>query len=89
QRQTLFGDADVGAGKVAAAALAAHRINPHVVIDQRPERLTPDNAARLLGGADVVIDGTDSFTTRLAVADAAHALRTPLVSSAVGQFEGQ
>lgn len=89
QRQTLFGDADVGAGKVAAAALAAHRINPHVVIDQRPERLTPDNAARLLGGADVVIDGTDSFTTRLAVADAAHALRIPLVSSAVGQFEGQ
>jgi molybdopterin/thiamine biosynthesis adenylyltransferase len=89
QRQTLFGDADVGAGKVAAAALAAHRINPHVVIDQRPERLTPDNAARLLGGADVVIDGTDSFTTRLAVADAAHALRIRLVSSAVGQFEGQ
>jgi adenylyltransferase/sulfurtransferase len=89
QRQTLFGDADVGAGKVVAAALAAHRINPHVVIDQRPERLTPDNAARLLGGADVVIDGTDSFTTRLAVADAAHALRIPLVSSAVGQFEGQ
>ncbi|RUN76472.1 molybdopterin-synthase adenylyltransferase MoeB [Sphingomonas sp. TF3] len=89
QRQTLFGDADVGAGKVAAAALAAHRINPHVVIDQRPERLTPDNAARLLAGADVVIDGTDSFATRLAVADAAHALRIPLVSSAVGQFEGQ
>ncbi|MDX5985695.1 HesA/MoeB/ThiF family protein [Sphingomonas echinoides] len=89
QRQTVFGDADVGAGKVAAAAHAAHRINPHVVLDQRPERLTPDTAAHLLGGADVVIDGTDSFATRLAVADAAHGLRIPLVSSAVGQFEGQ
>jgi adenylyltransferase/sulfurtransferase len=89
QRQTLFGDADLGAPKVAAASAAAHRITPHVATDPRAERLDAGNAATLLAGVDVVLDGTDSFATRLAVADAAHGLRIPLVSSAVGQFEGQ
>ena len=89
QRQTLFGDADVGASKVAAAETAARRITPHVSIETLAVRLDAANAATLLAGVDVVLDGTDSFSTRLAVADAAHALRIPLVSSAVGQFEGQ
>ena len=89
QRQTLFGDADVGASKVAAAETAARRITPHVTIETLAVRLDAANAATLLAGVDVVLDGTDSFSTRLAVADAAHALRIPLVSSAVGQFEGQ
>ena len=89
QRQTLFGDADVGTAKVAAARAAAERITPHVVIEPLQQHLDPTNAATLLAGVDVVLDGTDSFATRLAVADAAHALRIPLVSSAVGQFEGQ
>ncbi|WP_010217995.1 HesA/MoeB/ThiF family protein [Sphingomonas sp. PAMC 26621] len=89
QRQTLFGDADVGTAKVAAARAAAERITPHVTIEPLQQRLDPTNAATLLAGVDVVLDGTDSFATRLAVADAAHALRIPLVSSAVGQFEGQ
>ena len=88
-RQTLFGDIDIGAPKVAAAALSATRNNPHVKLDLRPERLTRDNATDLIDGADVVLDGTDSFATRLAVADAAHRRRIPLVSAAVGQFEGQ
>ena len=89
QRQTLFGDAVVGASKVAAAETAARRITPHVAIETLAVRLDTANAATLLAGVDVVLDGTDSFSTRLAVADAAHALRIPLVSSAVGQFEGQ
>ena len=89
QRQTLFADVDVGARKVAPAGLAAARINPHVAVELRAKRLTTENAADLIAGADVVLDGTDSFATRLAVADAAQRLRIPLVSSAVGQFEGQ
>ena len=89
QRQTLFADVDVGAPKVAAAGLAAARINPHVAVELRAKRLTTENAADLIAGADVVLDGTDSFATRLAVADAAQRQRIPLVSSAVGQFEGQ
>lgn len=89
QRQTVFGDGDIGALKVAAAARAATRINPHVTLDLHPARLTPDNATDLLAGVDVVLDGSDSFATRLAVADATQVLRIPLVSAAVSQFEGQ
>ncbi|WEK42273.1 MAG: HesA/MoeB/ThiF family protein [Candidatus Sphingomonas colombiensis] len=89
QRQTIFRTADVGMPKVTAAARAAAEINPHVVIEQRPMRLDDRNAAKLLADAAVVIDGSDSFATRLTVADAALAARIPLVSAAVGQFDGQ
>jgi molybdopterin-synthase adenylyltransferase len=89
QRQVLFGDADLGAAKVAAAAAALARINPLVRVDEHRVRITAATAPALLAGADAVIDGTDNFATRLAVADAALAARVPLVSSAVNQFEGQ
>ncbi len=89
QRQTIFTTADTGTAKVDAAAAAAHRINPHVAVDTHRTRIDPGNVARLLAGADVVLDGCDNFATRFAVADAAHAGRVPLVSAAVGQFEGQ
>ena len=89
QRQTLFGSDDIGAAKVDAAATAVARLNPGVAIEARRARIDADNARDLIDVADVVLDGTDNFATRLAVADAALALRIPLVSAAVGQFEGQ
>lgn len=89
QRQTLFGTADVGRPKAEAAAAAVAALNPDVLVEPVTERLTQTNAAALIGKADVVLDGCDNFATRLAVADAAHRLRIPLVSAAVGQFEGQ
>lgn len=89
QRQTLFATRDVGARKVVVAANAVQRMNPDVRLVPIDSRITADNAARLLDGVDVVIDGSDNFATRLAVADAALKARVPLVSAAVGQFEGQ
>ncbi|MCJ8157442.1 HesA/MoeB/ThiF family protein [Sphingomonas sp. LaA6.9] len=89
QRQTLFGTADIGRPKIEAAADAVARLTPDVALTLRQERVTADNAAVLLEGADVVLDGCDNFSTRLAVADATLKLRIPLVSAAVGQFEGQ
>ena len=89
QRQTLFATADVGVPKAAQAAVAAARLNPHVTVEPRIARLDANNAATLLAGAEVVVDGCDNFATRLAVADAALAARVPLVSAAVGRFEGQ
>lgn len=89
QRQTLFTTRDVGAHKVAMVANAVARLNSDVKVRPIDRRLDAANAAAMLAGADVVVDGSDSFATRLAVADAAHALRIPLVSAAVGQFEGQ
>lgn len=89
QRQTLFGGEDIGAAKVDAAARAVARLNPGVAIEARRERIHAGNAAALIDGAGVVLDGTDNFAARLAVADAALAANIPLVSAAVGQFEGQ
>jgi len=89
QRQTLFGGGDIGIPKVEAVATAVARLNPGVTVEGRQARIDTGNAGALVAGADVILDGTDNFATRLAVADAALALRIPLVSAAVGQFEGQ
>lgn len=89
QRQILFAAADLGRGKAEAAADFAARRNPHVTVEPVAARIDEANARTLLAGVDAVLDGCDNFTTRLAVADAALALRVPLVSAAVGQFEGQ
>ncbi|WP_343527735.1 molybdopterin-synthase adenylyltransferase MoeB [Sphingomonas sp.] len=89
QRQTIFRTDDQGAPKVEAAAAFVARLNPHVALTIHRTRVTTDTIGPLLEGADVVLDGCDNFATRLAVADAALARRIPLVSAAVGQFEGQ
>lgn len=89
QRQVLFTTADIGAGKAASAAARATAINPNVHVTVEALRLSAEDAPPLIAGHDVVLDGTDNFATRLAVADAALAARVPLVSSAVAEFEGQ
>ena len=89
QRQVLFEAADVAAPKVEAGAAALIALNPNVIVDPRAARLTDANAGALLAGADVVLDGTDDFATRFAVNAACHALGVPLVSGAVGRWDGQ
>ncbi len=89
QRQPLFTEADVGRPKVEVAREALARQNPGVAITTWPRRLGQDNADAALSACDVVLDGTDSFASRLVIADAALALRRPLISAAVGPFEGQ
>ncbi|MEC3948444.1 HesA/MoeB/ThiF family protein [Sphingobium sp. HWE2-09] len=89
QRQILFSTADVGAPKAEAAMAAVARINPDVKLIPINARIDADNAAIMLRDADAILDGCDNFATRLAVADCAQRLRIPLVSAAVGPFEGQ
>jgi molybdopterin/thiamine biosynthesis adenylyltransferase len=89
QRQVLFGTADVDWPKTEAGAARLSALNPHVKLRERRERLDAANAAELLAGADLVIDGSDSFATRFAVNGACHALGTPLVSGAVGRWSAQ
>lgn len=88
-RQTIYASGDAGTPKVEAAGAAVARLNPHVAVERRAARIDAGNAAALLAGADAVIDGSDNFDTRLAVADAALAMRVPLISAAVAQLEGQ
>ncbi len=89
QRQTLFGTADVGRPKAEVAAEAVARLNPDVRFTAAAVRLDADNAEGLLAGADLVLDGSDNFATRLTVSDTATRLRIPLVSAAIGQFQAQ
>ncbi len=89
QRQVLFTTEDVGQSKAELAAKRVRAINPNVAVTAVVDRITADNAADLLRNMDVVLDGSDNFKTRLAVADAANAAHVPLVSAAIGQFHGQ
>lgn len=88
-RQPLFTDADIGARKADVAADAARRINPHVDAAAIFARVDDGNARALLAGASLILDGCDNFDTRLAVNRAAVALQVPLLSAAIGAFEGQ
>ncbi|MFZ4687688.1 MAG: HesA/MoeB/ThiF family protein [Polymorphobacter sp.] len=89
QRQVLFSTADIGQLKVVAAARHLGALNPHVAITPVAARLDAGNARALLAGHSVIADGCDSFATRLAVSDAAQSLAIPLLSGAVGPFDGQ
>jgi molybdopterin/thiamine biosynthesis adenylyltransferase len=89
QRQVLFGTADVGRLKVEVTGEAVARLNPDVRYSGFDARLTPADAPTLLAEADLVLDGSDNFATRLAVSDQCTSARIPLVSAAIGQFQAQ
>lgn len=89
QRQTIFATHDSGEPKAQAAARRARAINPHCDVHAHVVRIDAHNVTALLQDADVILDGCDNFATRLRVADTALTLRRPLVSAAIGQFEGQ
>jgi adenylyltransferase/sulfurtransferase len=88
QRQVLHGTADIGRPKVESARDAAARLNPHVKVTLFPARLTAQNARALVTPFDVIADGSDNFATRYAVSDACYYERRPLVTAAVGAFDG-
>ncbi|MEM6848986.1 MAG: molybdopterin-synthase adenylyltransferase MoeB [Pseudomonadota bacterium] len=89
QRQILHGTPDVGLPKTDSAEAAVGRLNPHVRIVKEAMRLSADNAARLVAGANVVVDGVDNAATRAVLARACIDARVPLVSGAVAGFSGQ
>jgi molybdopterin/thiamine biosynthesis adenylyltransferase len=89
QRQTIFSERDVGHGKAVSARrwLANFDGKLDIALDDR--RVDASNAVEAIAGADLVLDGTDNFATRLAVSDACVASGIPLLSAAVGRFQGQ
>lgn len=88
QRQVIHQTSVVGTSKVDSAQGAVARLNPHVTVCPLPFRLTPDIVSKTLAGYDIVVDGSDNFDTRYLLAEAAEALRIPLVTGAVGRFDG-
>jgi adenylyltransferase/sulfurtransferase len=88
QRQVIFGTDDIGAPKAMRAAAAIARLNPHVNVEAHAERLTAANALELIGRYDLVADGSDNFATRYLVSDACYLAKKPLVTGAMGTFDG-
>ena len=88
-RQVLFGTEDVGRPKVEVVRETVARLAPELRCEGLRERVDAGNVAELLQGADVVLDGSDNFATRLAVSDHCTRARIPLVSAAIGQFQAQ
>lgn len=89
QRQILYRTDEVGQPKVERAKATLTALNPGTTIDARQAALTSENARDLIAGHDLVLDGTDDFATRFTVNDACLAEGIPLVSGAVGRWDGQ
>ena len=89
QRQTIYRAGEPGPSKTELAELWVREFDPDLEVKWVRDRVTADSAAGVIAGADLVLDGCDNFATRLAVSDACVAGQVPLLSAAVGRFQGQ
>lgn len=89
QRQILFRSGDVGASKVERAAATLTALDPNVTVEPVVGRATSGTLPDLMDGMSLVLDGCDSFETRFAVNGAAVDAGLPLISGAVGRWDGQ
>ncbi len=89
QRQVLHDTASVGDAKVVSARRRLTELNPEIVIEAHEARLGVDNALGLIGEYDVVIDGSDNFSTRYLIGDVCEILGRPWVFGSIHRFEGQ
>lgn len=89
QRQTIYSTRDIGHGKAVAAHRWVANFDNEIAVTISDTRVTADSVPDMVEGAHLVIDGTDNFATRLVVSDACVAERVPLLSAAVGRFQGQ
>ena len=88
QRQVIFGTDDIGTRKVDGVEAVIARLNPHVAVEAHMTRIEAGNALDLIGRYDIVADGSDNFATRYLVSDACYFAKKPLVTAAVGTFDG-
>jgi len=88
-RQVLYSVNDIGLSKAETAAQVLRELNPEITIICYNERLTTQNALTIIDEFEIVIDGTDNFSTRYMINDACVLLAKPLVYGAISQYEGQ
>ena len=88
QRQVIFGTDDIGNRKVDGAEAVIARLNPHVAVETHMARLDAGNALELFARYDIIVDGSDNFATRYLSSDACYFAKKPLITAAVGTFDG-
>ena len=89
QRQILFDAADIGSSKSEIAKQKLSKQNPLIEIESIQQKLTNQNALDIFSGYDIIVDGTDNFSTRYLVSDACVLLGKTLVSGSIFKFQGQ
>lgn len=88
-RQILFTMADIGTPKAEAAALKLRQLNPDIEIQYYQIKLDAANVLDIISAYDIVLDGTDNFSSRYMINDACALLKKPLIFGAIAQYEGQ
>jgi adenylyltransferase/sulfurtransferase len=89
QRQILHDSNSIGISKTVSAYARLHALNPEIEIVEYPYRLTADNAIKIVSEYDLVVDGSDNFSTRYLLNDCCVLSKKPLVHGAIYRFEGQ
>jgi molybdopterin/thiamine biosynthesis adenylyltransferase/rhodanese-related sulfurtransferase len=89
QRQILHNLERIGDRKVDSAKKTLTALNPDVDVVTYDVRLGADNILDIIGGYDVIVDGTDNFPTRYLLNDASLLERIPVVHGSIFRFEGQ
>jgi len=89
QRQILHGTSDIGIPKTKSAEATIAEMNPDVKVVSYNERITSENAFRILEQYDLIVDGCDNLPTRYLLNDACVMLGKPIVHGSIFQFEGQ
>ncbi|MCG8183590.1 HesA/MoeB/ThiF family protein [Tenacibaculum piscium] len=89
QRQILYTVDDIGFSKAETAKNRLSKLNPFVKFNVYNEKLTKDNAISLFNKYDVIVDGSDNFSTRYLTNDTSVITQKPLVYGAIFKFEGQ
>lgn len=89
QRQVIHDERRIGMSKVDSAEWSINALNPDVAVIKHRERLVVENAAEIIDGYDIVLDGGDNFATRYLINDTCVRLRKPNVHGSVYRFEGQ
>ena len=89
QRQILYSTNDVGINKALAAKNRLNSLNPLIKVVAYQEKLTNKNALELFAHYDIIVDGSDNFSTRYLVNDACVLTNKPLIYGAIYRFEGQ
>ena len=88
-RQILYTENQVGQAKSTTAKSVLENLNPLIDIIAFEEKLTAENAVRIIQNFDVVVDGCDNFATRYLVNDTCVTLGKTLVYGSILKYEGQ
>jgi molybdopterin/thiamine biosynthesis adenylyltransferase len=88
-RQILYSENHVGQFKSITTKTILENLNPHIIIQVFEEKLTLENATEIITNFDIIVDGTDNFTTRYIINDSCVALNKPLIYGSIFRFEGQ